>query len=101
MLDMTSCETAALAATLPSVLPPFPPEALKQVGEETCVWLNAVLGRIYRDAARSPHFHAWLGARVAESLNKGWKDRPDFIDDFAVMRELELLLVVVSCVCVL
>lgn len=71
MMDMTSDASAALAATLPSRLPPIPREAMNRVGEETCVWLNAFVGRLYRDAVRSPHFHHWMGERIENALNQG------------------------------
>jgi hypothetical protein len=83
-MDMSSFAAAALAATLPATLPPIPAESVGNVGEETCVWLNAFLGRIYRDAARSPHYHLWFAARIEESLNKGWANRPDFVDEMKV-----------------
>ena len=70
-LDMDSDAAAILAATLPSILPPMPPQAVTRVGEETCVWVNAFFGRMYRDAARSSHFHEWFRLQLQKALNKG------------------------------
>ena len=60
---MGSFAAAALAASCPESLP----SALLAtaagrgcIGAETCVWLNALLGRVWRDAVSSPHFAGWL-----------------------------------------
>ena len=75
-------QAAALAATLPSILSPLPAESLRMVGEETCVWVNALLGRIYRDAARSAHFHDWLKRQLENALNRGAKaEERGYMDD--------------------
>jgi hypothetical protein len=83
-MDMDSYAAAALAATLPAALPPMPPSAVAAIGDESCVWLNAFLGRVYRDCGRSPHFHQWLASRLEHNLNKGWKNKPDFCDQMSV-----------------
>ena len=83
-MEMDSYAAAAVAATLPAALPPMPPSAVNAVGEESCVWLNAFLGRVYRDCARSPHFHTWMASRLEHNLNKGWKNKPDFCDEMSV-----------------
>lgn len=83
-MAMNSYAAAAVAATLPAALPPMPAAAVNAVGEESCVWLNAFLGRVYRDCARSPHFHNWMASRLEHNLNKGWKNKPDFCDEVSV-----------------
>ena len=81
-LNMASESTACLAASAPAVLPPLPSSFGRCVKEETCVWFNAFSGRIYRDAARSEYFHAWLLSKLTTQLNKGAK--PGFIDEVVV-----------------
>lgn len=106
--DMGSVGMASLAATPLSLFPqylniPYPGDAASAnngnmaassahklssvlgafkslVQPETCVWFNAVLGRIYRDMSKSNEFRAWLRALVARLLNKAPK--PDYIDAF-------------------
>jgi len=63
-------------------LPALPSAFHGAIGSETCVWLNAFSGRVYRDAARSEYFHGWFCSKLAKMLNKG--KRPDYIDEFAV-----------------
>jgi hypothetical protein len=81
-LNMSSEATACLAASAPAVLPPLPSTFKRCIKEETCVWFNAFSGRIYRDAARSEYFHAWLLQKLTTQLNKGAK--PGFIDEVVV-----------------
>jgi hypothetical protein len=81
-LDMNLESTACLAATAPAVLPLLPPSFGKCINSESCVWFNAFSGRIYRDAARSEYFHAWLLEKLTTQLNKGAK--PGFIDEVIV-----------------
>lgn len=81
-LDMSLESSAALAASLPSRLPSMPPQFGKAVGQETCVWLNAFSGRMYRDAARSAYFHKWFREKVETMLNKDTK--PGYVDRFVV-----------------
>ena len=81
-LNMSSEATACLAASAPAVLPPLPSSFKRCIKEETCVWFNAFSGRIYRDAARSEYFHAWLLQKLTTQLNKGAK--PGFIDEVVV-----------------
>jgi hypothetical protein len=83
-LDMDLESTACLAATAPAVLPLLPPSFGKCIHAESCVWFNAFSGRIYRDAARSEYFHAWLLEKLTTQLNKGAK--PGFIDEVIVER---------------
>ena len=82
LLDMSLESTACLAASSPAVIPPLPPTFRQAVGLETCVWFNAFSGRVYRDAARSAYFHAWLLEKLTVQLNKGV--RPGFIDEVKV-----------------
>jgi hypothetical protein len=81
-LNMSSEATACLAASAPAVLPPLPSTFKRSIKAETCVWFNAFSGRIYRDAARSEYFHAWLLQKLTTQLNKGV--RPGFIDEVVV-----------------
>lgn len=81
-VDMRSEAMAALAASLLSELPALPPNFSKCITEETCVWVNAFLGRMYRDTARSANFHEWFCTKAAIMLNKG--KRPDYIDTYTV-----------------
>jgi hypothetical protein len=81
-VDMRSEAMSALAASLLSDLPALPPNFSKCITEETCVWMNAFLGRMYRDTARSANFHEWFCAKAAIMLNKG--KRPDYIDTYSV-----------------
>jgi hypothetical protein len=81
-VDMRSEAMAALAASLLSDLPALPPNFSKCITEETCVWVNAFLGRMYRDTARSANFHEWFCTKAAIMLNKG--KRPDYIDSYSV-----------------
>ena len=83
-LNMDLESTACLAATAPAVLPVLPPSFGKCINAESCVWFNAFSGRIYRDAARSDYFHAWLLEKLTTQLNKGTK--PGFIDEVIVER---------------
>jgi hypothetical protein len=86
-VDMTSVAMAALAASSPEdvkVQLQSPTELLLPViGTETCVWLNAFTGRIYRDISKSREFHVWLCALVGRLLNKAPK-RPDYIEEFKI-----------------
>ena len=81
-LNMKLESTACLAASASIALPPLPQSFRKCIGPETCVWFNAFSGRVYRDAAKSEHFHDWLLAKLTTELNKG--ARPGFVDEFTV-----------------
>mmetsp|Transcript_22551 Transcript_22551/g.22741 ORF Transcript_22551/g.22741 Transcript_22551/m.22741 type:complete len:1219 (+) Transcript_22551:249-3905(+) len=81
-LDMKQESAAGLAASLPSRVPTMPTQFAKAIGKETCVWLNAFSGRMYRDTARSDYFHNWFHEKVAKMLNKD--RRPGYIDEFSV-----------------
>ena len=80
-LDMTLEATSILAATAPANLPPLPPAFRTVVDKETCVWFNAFSGRVYRDAASSAHFRAWLLQKLTFQLNRNSKTRPGTRDD--------------------
>ena len=82
LLNMKLESTACLAASASIALPPLPQSFRKCIGQETCVWFNAFSGRVYRDAAKSEHFHDWLLAKLTTQLNKG--ARPGFVDEFTV-----------------
>lgn len=81
-LNMNDESAAGLAASLPSRVPAMPTQFGQAVGKETCVWLNAFSGRMYRDTARSDYFHNWFYEKVAKMLNKD--RRPGYIDEFKV-----------------
>lgn len=86
-VNMASVAMAALAASSPEDVKlqmQSPVEMLMPViGTETCVWLNAFTGRIYRDISKSDEFHEWLCALVGRLLNKAPK-RPDYIEEFKI-----------------
>lgn len=84
-LNMFLEETACLAATNPTLLPVLPNAFVSSIGTETCVWLNAFTGRVYRDIASSKYFYRWFCDRLTLMLNKGEKERPAFIDRFTVL----------------
>jgi hypothetical protein len=81
-VDMTSETIAALAASQLPAQASLPAQFGRCIGEETCVWLNAFAGRMYRDAARSEYFHNWFCTKAGVLLNKG--KRPDFVDMYHV-----------------
>jgi hypothetical protein len=81
-VDMKAETTAALACSSLADMPGLPPQFGRCLAEETCVWLNAFSGRMYRDAARSEYFHGWWCSKATHLLNKG--KRPDFLDEFQV-----------------
>ena len=87
MVDMASVAMAALAASSPldvkAQLKASTEVLLPVIGAETCVWLNAFTGRIYRDISKSKEFHIWLCALVGRLLNKAPK-RPDYIEEFKI-----------------
>lgn len=72
-LDMTLESSAGLAASSLHTLPHLPPQFGDSIQKETCVWFNALSGRMYRDAARSPEFHNWFCSKASHLLNKGKK----------------------------
>ena len=81
-LDMSLESTAGLAASLLSRVPNMPLQFSQAVGKETCVWLNAFSGRMYRDTARSEYFHKWFYEKAGKMLNKD--RRPGYVDEFKV-----------------
>lgn len=82
-LDMFAETTAALAANNPTLLPDLPRQfAAQAIGLETCIWFNAICGRVYRDMAESDYFHNWFKVKLAAMLNKG--KRPGYVDAFEV-----------------
>lgn len=81
-LDMTLESSAGLAASLMSQFPSLPMQIRNAIGKETCVWFNALCGRIYRDAARSDWFNTFFCKKSAQMLNKG--KRPSYIDEYKV-----------------
>lgn len=81
-LDMTLESSAGLAASLLSRVPNMPNQFAQTVGKETCVWLNAFSGRMYRDTARSEYFHKWFYEKLGKMLNKD--RRPGYVDEFKV-----------------
>jgi len=81
-LDMYAEATACLAATPLSRLPKLPGSFNDVVGNESAVWFNAVIGRIYRDLSISPYFHNYFCSRATSALNRG--NRPKYIDSFVV-----------------
>src|SRR5690606_8135749 len=83
-LDMAAETAAALAAALPAAMPPFHAGLKDAVQPETAVWFNAVVGRLYRDLARSEVFHQWLQTKLNTQLNKG--NLPEFIDELQVTK---------------
>ena len=48
------------------------------------MWFNAFIGRIYRDACASSHFHTYFCKRAASSLNKG--GLPSYVEQFIVSK---------------
>lgn len=72
-LDMTLESSAGLAASSLHTLPQLPPQFGESIQKETCVWFNALSGRMYRDAARSAEFHNWFCSKASHLLNKGKK----------------------------
>jgi hypothetical protein len=72
-LDMTLESSAGLAASSLHALPPLPPQFGDSIHKETCIWFNALSGRMYRDAARSEGFHNWFCTKASHLLNKGKK----------------------------
>ncbi|CAK9251029.1 unnamed protein product [Sphagnum jensenii] len=81
-LNMVGETAAVLASCAPSLLPPLPSSFLHTVGYESCVWLNALVGRLYRDMIHSPFFMYWTVAKASTLLNK--RTRPDYVDEFVV-----------------
>jgi len=71
VIDMSSDVMAALAATNPARLPKLPSQFVAGIGTESCVWLNAFTGRMYRDACAAPLFHEWMQKLLLSMLNKG------------------------------
>jgi len=66
-MDLKSEKTAALAA---SGISNLLPHGLTLKGSESCVFLNAFIGRVYRDAALSSEFQSWCCSRGSNALNK-------------------------------
>mmetsp|Transcript_15398 Transcript_15398/g.23208 ORF Transcript_15398/g.23208 Transcript_15398/m.23208 type:complete len:1273 (+) Transcript_15398:88-3906(+) len=81
-MDMKLESSAGLAASCLSSLPALPMRFQQCVGKETCVWFNALSGRMYRDAARSEWYNEWFCQKVANLLNKG--KRSPLIDKYKV-----------------
>ena len=82
-VDMRSDAMAVLAATLPSALPAaLPPALLLGIAPESCVWANALTGRVFRDAAKSGAFRAQLARSLQRMVNRGRV--PEFLDELRV-----------------
>lgn len=82
-LDMKLESSAGLAASCLAKFPPLPRQFDNCIGNETCVWLNALSGRMYRDAARSAWFNKWFCTKITNLLNKG--KRSPIIDRYQVV----------------
>jgi hypothetical protein len=82
-LDMKLESSAGLAASCLAKFPPLPRQFDNCIGNETCVWLNALSGRMYRDAARSSWFNKWFCTKITNLLNKG--KRSPLIDKYEVV----------------
>lgn len=82
LVNMKTETIAALAASLIPGKASLPRQFSRCLGEETCVWINAFAGRMYRDVARSNAFHEWCCTKASYMLNKG--KRPDFVDLYHV-----------------
>lgn len=82
LVDMKTETIAAMASSLFPAKARLPRQFGRCIGEETCVWLNAFAGRMYRDVARSEAFHEWCCTKASYLLNKG--KRPDFVDVYHV-----------------
>lgn len=74
--DVSEADVAG-AATLPQTL--YKHLSTK---EESCVWLSAFCGRIYRDYISSPACHDYFKSKLEMVLNR--QERPLFIDAFRV-----------------
>ena len=75
-VDMRAVETAVYAASLPLEL--YRPGLSLET--ETCVWFNALCGRIYRDFINSDECFAWFGDKITTLLNHPLKlPKPAFI----------------------
>ena len=83
MLNMGLESTSILAACSPLLLPSLPRAIQQCIGSESCVWLNALLGRVYRDMRHSVYFNYWCVAKASSIFNKG--TRPDYVVDFEVL----------------
>lgn len=82
-MDMTTEGATILAATSPVLLPHLPPSFNASVGSETCVWFNALTGRLYRDMGNSSIFADWFCEKCTFMLNRG-KKPVNFLGDFVV-----------------
>ena len=77
-VDMRAVETAVYAASLPLEL--FRPGL--SLEDETCVWFNAICGRVYRDFVHSEESFARLAGKVTALLNDPLKlPKPAFIGE--------------------
>ena len=82
-LDMSDESTACLAARNPSFLAELPGLFSHAIGSETCIWVNNLNGRLYRDICHSNFFYKWFCSKLTYLMNKG--PRPGFIDKFEVI----------------
>ena len=82
-LDMSDESTACLAARNPSILAELPGFFGQAIGSETCVWVNNLNGRLYRDICHSNFFYKWFCSKLTYLINKG--ARPGFIEKFEVV----------------
>ena len=80
---MRSVNAAALAGTKPTLLPTITPAAFCRIERESCMWFNALGGKVFRDCSRSPAFHKWLAGRIEINLNENWSTKPDFVGNFS------------------
>jgi len=86
--EMMQDGICALTASKPSALPSKSNAALKEasvagkIPPESTVWLNAFMGRIYRDASSSFKFIQQQEALMTSTMNKGKK--PSYIGKFKV-----------------
>jgi hypothetical protein len=77
--DMMMDSICSLTAMKPSSLSSETLNKLKEasvsgkIGVESAVWLNAFMGRIYRDASTSYKFKSWASGLMSSIMNKGKK----------------------------
>jgi hypothetical protein len=83
LLDMSEESTARLAASNPRILSELPEYFCQSIGAETCVWVNNLSGRLYRDVCHSNYFYKWFCAKLTYLMNKG--PRPGFVEQFEVL----------------
>jgi len=80
---MSDESTACLAASNPGILAELPDLFCQAIGTETCVWVNNLNGRLYRDICNSNYFYKWFCAKLTHLMNKG--PRPGFVEKFEVL----------------